>query len=105
MIIRQRRTLLDPFLLKVVFPYLDSGRHSTLLRLAAFFHEDVSPRQARLQVREWHSELMESLKHYGERWRKSAHALAQLMQPQSLVTIAVTAQEQRCEQGNSCSER
>ncbi len=42
MIIRQRRTILDPLLLKVVFPYLEAGNHRTLLRLASYWNYQLS---------------------------------------------------------------
>jgi hypothetical protein len=42
MIIRQRTTIIDSFLLKVVFPYLESGHHESLMRLASVWRSDIT---------------------------------------------------------------
>jgi hypothetical protein len=42
MIIQQRTTILDSFLLKVVFPYLESGHHESLMRLASVWRNDIT---------------------------------------------------------------
>lgn len=41
MIIRQRTTFIDSFLLKVVFPYLETENHRSLMRLARMWNNDV----------------------------------------------------------------
>ena len=90
MVIRQRRTILDPFLLKVVFPYLDSGNHKTLLRLAGYWNVEVRKKQATRRVREWREVLRESFGTYAERYQRALRALARSFQPQALVPIALT---------------
>ena len=93
MIIRQRQTILDPLLLKVVFPYLQAGNHSTLLKLASIWNAADKPRPAIRPARSWHEELHVLFEQLAERWQRSFGPLARDLQPerrQALVTVAVT---------------
>jgi hypothetical protein len=43
MLIRQRATFADDFLLQVVFPYLHENQATHLMRLAHFWNDDAGP--------------------------------------------------------------
>ena len=87
MIIRQRSTLLDPFLLKVVFPYLETGNHRTLLRLASLWYAKVA--------REPMPGQKQGDRQAGQQnrlgWQHWLRALARALQPQVLAPIAIVA--------------
>ena len=86
MIIRQRRTLFDPFLLKVVFPYLEAGNHRTLLGLARIWNDVVPSEQALLrQTRDWREVLSQRV----GSWQHSMRALVRWLQPQAFAPITV----------------
>lgn len=87
MIIRQRTTLLDSVLLKVVFPYLEQGGHRSLLRLASLWRGEVTndPRQERQRAR--HSKPLGDLI---LPWRNALRAITRVAQPQhALATVPI----------------
>lgn len=83
MIIRQRTTYLDSFLLKVVFPYLANRNHQSLLRMAHYYwNNDVSTERPSARPTP-----MERLREYESGWQHSFHFLARWIQPQQLAPV------------------
>ncbi|MHB1131232.1 MAG: hypothetical protein ACYC4L_02470 [Chloroflexota bacterium] len=97
MIIKQRQTILDPLLLKVVFPYLDSDHHSALLRLASFWNAEIRSRPAPRRARAWREEVRAHYARLSERWQRAVGELSSNLQPQrhALVSVSVTDERPR----------
>jgi hypothetical protein len=93
MIIQQRTTILDTVLLKVVFPYLDSGNHRSLMRLARLWRGGVSGPLARESAQDIQAEADGR---YARAWHHVQRAATRWLQPQhALAPIAIVDHNSR----------
>lgn len=88
MIIRQRTTFVDAFLLKVIFPYLEAGNHRTLMRMARVWRNDISrtsgpePKQATMSLGLGHLAV------WPQQWLRAATRLFQPEQTLAPIPVA-----------------
>jgi hypothetical protein len=102
MIIKQRQTFIDPFLLKVVYPYLAGSKDHTLLKFARYWNQEVVPEslEERPIAVSWpqgsHSDTW---------WNRLSQAFARWLQPETLIPIPVVIRGETEERRRARSNR
>jgi hypothetical protein len=102
MIIRQRQTFIDPFLLKVVYPYLAGSKNRTLFKFASYWNQEVAP----ASVEERPIAVSWPQGTHSDTWfNRLSHTLARWLQPQMLIPIPALVRSEAEERRRSRSNR